>query len=167
MLRLCTIVMLLVVSLTARADFNTAVLHFASGKYEQAYLEMRSLAESSEHDLAMYYVGMMFSRGQGVEQNNEEAAKWLRRSAKKGVPNAQYHLANLYTKGQGVPKDYELAYAWYATAVTGGHKLSKNALTNTEQQLSSEELAEAQKLAGTFIEKYKKPEKEEGVVQQR
>ena len=65
----------------ALADFNDGVYAYARGEYEQAYNTMRSLAETSEHGLAQYYVAMMYLRGNGVGQNYEEAAKWFRKSA--------------------------------------------------------------------------------------
>ena len=145
----------------ALADFNTSVINYASGKYDIAYREMQSLAETAEHPLAMYYLGVMTANGQGVDQDFQEAANWFRRAAKKGVMPAQYRLARLYEEGKGVPRDLEYAYAWLAVASAGGHKRSIAELPKVEQQLSEEELASARKLARKLLGKYKKQQEPE------
>ena len=72
----------LLISLPVRADFNDGVVAYLMGEYNKSYSTMRSLAESSNHAYAQYYVGMMHLNGQGVEQNYKEgtrrclASKW-------------------------------------------------------------------------------------------
>ncbi|RME33494.1 MAG: sel1 repeat family protein [Gammaproteobacteria bacterium] len=146
----------------ALADFNSSVINYASGKYDLAYREMQSLAETAEHPLAMYYLGVMTANGQGVEQDYQAAAEWYRKAAKKGVMPAQYRLAKLYEEGKGVPRDLEYAYAWLAVASAGGHKRSIAELPKVEKQLSEEELASARKLARKLLGKYKKQEERTG-----
>jgi len=142
----------------ARADFNDGVVAYVMGDYDKAYNTMISLAKTNESDpLPQYYIGMMYLKGQGVEQDYEEASKWFRKASENRLPNAQYKLANLYTLGKGVPKDYEFAYIWYSVAATHNHQLSKNALDKARNKLSEEEFKEAQKNLGEFIEKYGPP----------
>ena len=143
----------------AFADFNDGVYAYARGEYDQAFNTMRSLAETSVHGLAQYYVAMMYLRGNGVEQSYEEAAKWFRKSAEQRVKQAQYRLAELYMKGRGVPKDYEYAYAWYRVGAEHKHKKSIDALAAASANLSPEELEEAEKLSRKLIRDYG-PEKE-------
>ena len=57
------------------ADFNDGVYAYARGEYDQAFNTMRSLAETSDHGLAQYYVGMMYLRGNAVAQNYEESGR--------------------------------------------------------------------------------------------
>ncbi len=144
---------------SAMADFNNAAVFYATGQYDQSYLEMRSLAEQSNHELAEYYLGVMYANGQGVEQDYKEAASWYRKSAEQGVAPAQYRLGELYLNGQGVPKDSEFAYAWLSTAADAGHKDATEALGDVIETLNSEELEEAKKLSAQYIAKYKKKEK--------
>ena len=139
---------------TAFADFYDGVFAYSRGEYEQAYNTMRSLAETSDHGLAQYYIAMMYLRGQGVEQSYDEAAGWFRKAAEQGIKQAQYRLAELYMKGRGVPKDYEYAYAWYRAGAEQKHKKSMAALAAAEQNLSPEELQEAERLARKFIRDY-------------
>ena len=133
------------------ADFNDGVYAYARGEYDQAYNTMRSLAETSDHGMAQYYLAMMYLRGEGTGQSYEEAAKWFRKSAEQRVKQAQYRLAELYMKGRGVPKDYEYAYAWYRLGAEHKHKKSANALASARAKLSAEELEEAEKLARKLI----------------
>ena len=96
-------------------------------------------------------------KGQGVEQDYEEASKWLRKASENRLPNAQYKLANLYAQGKGVPKDYEFAYIWYSVGASHNHQLSMNALDKAKSNLSEEEYNEAQKVIADYIKKYGPP----------
>ena len=63
----------------------------------------------------------MYANGQGVLQNNTEAAKWFRKAAKQGFALAQYSLGFLYEDGQGVLQDYDEAAKWYRMAAEQGY----------------------------------------------
>lgn len=155
MKKLCLAILLACLGATqAFADFNDGVFAYAKGEYDQAFNTMRSLAETSDHGLAQYYVAMMYLRGNGVEQSYEEAAKWFRKSAEQRVKQAQYRLAELYMKGRGVPKDYEYAYAWYRVGAEHEHRKSKDALAAAGANLSPAELEEAEKLSRKLIRDY-------------
>ena len=149
----------------AFADFYDGVFAYSRGEYEQAYNTMRSLAETSDHGLAQYYIAMMYLRGQGVEQSYDEAAGWFRKAAEQGIKQAQYRLAELYMVGRGVPRDYEYAYAWYRAGAEQQHKKSMEALSTAAENLSPEELEEAQKLARKFIKDYAPKEEKPPVGQ--
>ncbi|HIF52303.1 MAG TPA: sel1 repeat family protein [Thiotrichaceae bacterium] len=138
----------------AQADFNAGVIAFASGDYDKAFTTMQSLAETSDHGLAQYYLGMMYKKGQGVEQDYKNAGKWLRKASEKNIPSAQYWLGDLYYKGKGLPKDYEYAYVWYSVGASHKHLLSENAVNKAKKKLSEEELGEADKLITKYIKKY-------------
>jgi TPR repeat protein len=146
---------------TVRADFNDGVVAYLMGDYETAYNTMISIAKTNETDpLPQYYLGVMYMKGQGVEQNYEEAGKWLRKAAENRLPQAQYKLANLYTEGKGVPKDFESAYIWYSVAAVHKHQLSINAVDPARGKLSEEEYKAAEKILTEYVEKYG-PKKEE------
>ena len=125
---------------------------------------MRSLAETSEHGLAQYYVAMMYLRGQGAEQSDTEASEWFRRAAKNRISQAQHKLGQMYTKGRGVPKDNELAYAWLLAAQQHDHPKATAALEKLKPLLSTDEVAAAEKLGTEYIEKYG-PEKKADLSQ--
>ncbi len=148
------------ISVPVRADFNDGVIAYLSGQYNKAYSTMRSLAESSDHGYAQYYVGMMHLKGQGVKQDYEEAGVWFRKASEQSIPQAQFKLGSLYLNGQGLPQDYEFAYSWFRVASIHGHKKSIDAISTAREKLSEEEMKEAEKLSLEFIQKYG-PKKED------
>ena len=153
--------LLLLGVIPAKADFNDGVVAYLMGDYETAYNTMISIAKTSETEaLPQYYLGIMYMKGQGVEQNYEEASQWFRKAAENRLPQAQYKLASLYSEGQGVPKDYEFAYVWYSVSAAHGHKMSVNTIDEAKTKLSEAELTEANKLIAEYVEKYG-PKKED------
>jgi len=151
---LLALTLLFLATSIVRADFSDGVFAYLKGDFDSAHATLRPLAETADHGLAQYWMGVMYLQGQGVEQSYEEAAKWLRKASEKSVPQAQHKLANLYMKGLGVPRDYEYAYAWYRTAAASEHKLSINMVDKAKEYLSAEELKEANKLSAEFISKF-------------
>lgn len=138
----------------AHADFNDGVVAYLTGDYEKAYNTMMSMAETSNDAMAQYWLGVMYLKGQGVEQSYEEASKWLRKSSEQAVPNAQYKLAKLYQDGNGVPQDNEYAYIWLSVGASHQHTKSVQALDAARSKLSESELAEADKAVPEFIKKF-------------
>lgn len=145
---------LLLGSQAVQADFNEGVVAYLTGDYETAYNTMMSLADTSNDAMAQYWIGVMHLKGQGVEQNYEEAGKWFRRSAEQSVPQAQYKLGKLYSDGNGVPQDNEFAYVWYSVGAAHQHKKSADAMSSLQSELSEEEMKEANKIIPEYIEKF-------------
>lgn len=139
---------------TVHADFNDGVVTYLMGDYDKAFTTMQSLAETSDHGYAQYYLGMMYMKGQGVEQDYKLAGQWFRKASEKSIPQAQYKLGNLYYKGKGVPKDYEFAYVWFSVGATHKHNLSVGAVNKAKEKLSEDELKEADKLIAKYSKQY-------------
>jgi TPR repeat protein len=139
---------------TVRADFNDGVVAYLMGDYDKAFTTMQSLAETSDHGYAQYYLGMMYMKGQGVEQDYKNASEWFRKASEKSIPQAQYKLGDLYFKGRGVPKDFEYAYVWFNVGAAHQHQLSLDAINKAKTKLSKEELDEADKLIASYIRKF-------------
>jgi len=142
------------ITTTVRADFNDGVVAYLMADYDKAFTTMQSLAETSDHGYAQYYMGMMYLKGQGVDQDYEAASNWFRKASEKNIPQAQHKLGDLYFKGRGVPKDYEYAYIWYSVGASHKHKLSEKSVKKAKGKLSDEELKEAGKVIATYIKKY-------------
>ena len=145
---------LCIVTTTLRADFNDGVVAYLMADYEKAFTTMQSLAETSDHGYAQYYMAMMYLKGQGVDQDYKSASDWFRKASEKNIPQAQFKLAELYFKGRGVPKDYEYAYIWYSVGASHKHELSVSAVKKAKKKLSDDELKEADKVIVTYIQKY-------------
>lgn len=60
--------------------------------------------------------------GWGVEQNETEAVKWLRKASGQGYAEAQFVLGSCHFNCTGVEQDYSEAERWYLEAVKGFHK---------------------------------------------
>lgn len=65
---------------------------------------------------AQFNLGKMYRDGQGVEQSNEEAAKWFRKAAEQGDLEAQVELAKRYF----VLDNLEEAEKWFVKAAEQG-----------------------------------------------
>ena len=76
--------------------------------------------------------------GQGVPQDNAQAAAWFRKAAEQGDADAQYTLGELNVLGQGVPQDWAEAYFWLDLAAAGKPRTSnaKDVATARDEILS-------------------------------
>jgi TPR repeat protein len=77
--------------------------------------------------IAAFNLGLCFSRGIGVEQNERFGAEWLRHAAE-GVPEAQYMYARMLQDGRGVTPDLNEARVWFERAAQAGVLDAKVAL---------------------------------------
>ncbi len=67
-------------------------------------------------------LAQLYLRGEGVEKNHAEAARWLRAVADgAGDPEAQFSLGVLSQRGLGVAKDPAKALHWFQKAGEQGH----------------------------------------------
>ena len=111
-----------------------------------------------------YDVGYYYERGKAYV----EAAKWYQRAANQGNLIAQQSLGDFYHDGNGVPKSSVEAYKWYNLAASQSAKnesekkfieysaSARDLMVKTEN-ISSEEIAEAQRLSNDFVPERKCP----------
>ncbi len=71
----------------------------------------RRAADQGDRD-ARHNLGIMYAEGQGVVQDDAEAAKWFHKAAEQGLARAQRSLGVLYFRGQGVPQNFVEAAKW-------------------------------------------------------
>ena len=96
-----------------------ALAAYQRGDYATALREWRPLAEQGNPE-AQFNLGAMYERGQGVTQDDTEAARWYRKAAEQGNANAQFFLGVRYIEGKGVPQDYARAVGWWRKAAEQG-----------------------------------------------
>ena len=113
----------------AAADFEAGWEAYEHGDYATALKEWLPLAERG-HVTAQSNLGIMYSQGQGVPQNDAEAVKWLRLAAQQGDDTAQYNLGVRYFEGRGVPQDYTEAVKLYRLAAEHGLDSAQTNLGN-------------------------------------
>jgi TPR repeat protein len=70
----------------------------------------------------------MYAKGEGVAQNDAEAAKWYTKAAEQGDADAQYLLGEMYISGQGVKASDEKAIQWLRKAAKQGHAKAQKRL---------------------------------------
>jgi TPR repeat protein len=135
----------------AAADsFEDAVSALQRGDSTLAARRFRPLAEQGDPQ-AQIRLGWMFEKGQGVQQNDQEAVKWYRKAAGQGNAEVQALLGEMYFKA--VPQDYVHAYRWFDLAAQqylrqGGKNMETEQRRDAiAMQLTSAQIAAVQRLA--------------------
>ena len=77
---------------------------------------------------AQLQLGLRYAEGDGVIQNNKEAAKWFALAAKQGLPEAEYHYGLMLLKGRGVVQDYKAAFNWIEKPAKRGYAKAQYSL---------------------------------------
>ena len=134
------------------ADFQAGLDAYQAGDYATALKEFRSLAEQGNVD-AQYNIGVIYHQVEGVTQDYKEAAKWYRLAAEQGLALSQHDLGLLYEKGQGLTENYVIAHMWFNIAARDGNEAAKTSKDEAESLMTSEQIAEAEKLARECIKK--------------
>jgi uncharacterized protein len=67
------------------------ILLLSSAAYGQDFEETKLLAEQGDV-VAQPNLGVMYDNGNGVPENDVEAAKWYRLAAERGLAKAQFNL---------------------------------------------------------------------------
>ena len=134
------------------ADFDKGLDAYDRGDYATALREFKPLAEKGDA-YAQYNLGVMYDNGQGVPKDYKTAVKWYTLAAEQGNADAQSNLGVMYYHGNGVPEDNVRAHMWFNLSASTGQE---NAIKNRDivaKKMSSEQIAEAQKLARECVKK--------------
>ncbi len=73
-------------------------------------------------------LGIRYAEGDGVIQNDKEAAKWFGLAAKQGLAEAQYHYGLALLRGRGVVQDYRAAFNWIEKPAQQGYAKAQYSL---------------------------------------
>lgn len=118
--RLILAMAFLAVSAEAQADLQDGLEAYNSGNYLYAFDEFRALALNGDA-AAQYRLGVMYAKGQGVPQDDKQAAAWYLKAAAQDDTRAQFAIAEMYSQGQGVPQNDKQAASWYLKAAEHGY----------------------------------------------
>jgi len=77
---------------------------------------------------AQLQLGMRYAAGDGLIQNEKEAAKWFERAAKQGLAEAQYQYGLVLLQGRGVVQDYKAAFHWIEKPAQRGYAKAQYSL---------------------------------------
>ena len=109
------------------------------------------MAAEQGHAVAQYFLGTMYSNGEGMPQDYQEAVSWYRKAAEQGDAGAQYNLGNMYNNSEGVPQDYVQAHKWVnlAASRTTGEVAENSRILRDKlaEKMTASQIAEAQRLA--------------------
>ena len=137
------------------ADYQTGLDAYLIGDYSKAMTEWKAVAsqQPEKENLAIYReslygIAMLYWQGDGVEQDYNVSAVWLKQAAEINHPGAQTKLGYLYTAGLGVPQNYGEAVRWFQMAAAQGdpdakHNLDvlfEKGLIPTTQELAVEDV---------------------------
>ncbi len=124
---LLALLLALGVSTAAFCGLDEGVAAYQAGHYTRALQEFKPLAEQG-HAQAQFNLGVMYSEGQGVAQDDRQAVDWFRKAAEQGFAGAQNNLGAMYDKGRGVAQDDRQAVDWYRKAAEQGFAKAQNNL---------------------------------------
>lgn len=77
------------------------------------------------------------------QQDYPNAAKWFRKAAEQGLPQAQLKLGTLLEKGHGQPEDKFQAYVWLLISFDAGNSAAATDLSLLEGDLGSTQVDKA------------------------
>ena len=98
----------------------------------------------------------MYANCLGVRQNHPKAVKWYHEAAQQGETSAQTNLGAMYASGIGVRQNPVVAYMWLSLSAAAGDEDAAKVINPLTQNMTSEQIAEAQRLAHEWREKHKK-----------
>ena len=139
-LRLLFVSLILIMAISVNQSANGETSYFN---------DILKSAEQGDPD-AQYNLGSMFYVGQGVPQDYIQAVKWYTKAAEQGNADAQYSLGLMCTAGTGVTKNYVQAYKWFILAAAQGDPEAIKPGDSLKQRMTTDQIAEAQKLAREF-----------------
>jgi Sel1 repeat len=87
--------------------------------------ESRRLADDPDAAHTQYILGLRYSQGLDLPEDQRKAAACFRRAAEQGHTDAQLALGLFHQNGQGVPQSYAESYYWLLLALGGATEPNK------------------------------------------
>ncbi len=98
---LCLLCVTVILSLIVRSDpYDWQTTYGEEMTALVAFMEAEQAAEQGDAK-AQFNLGVMYSDGRGVPQNDAEAVKWFRLAAEQGDASAQYNLGGVLPRPHG------------------------------------------------------------------
>jgi|APSaa5957512576_1039674.scaffolds.fasta_scaffold02504_5 hypothetical protein len=96
---------------------------------------------------SQFKLGSMYFHGVGLDKNIPEAKEWFAKSAYLGDSKSQLALGQMFLSGDGLPINRVQAYIWISLSKAGGHENADILLETVMEQMTEQEIIEAQKLS--------------------
>jgi hypothetical protein len=121
---------------------------------ENATLEqLRQFAENGD-PAAENALGLRYASGEGVRQDDSEAAYWFTKAAEAGNVKAQVALGTRYWAGRGVPSSLTQAYFWTVLARASGDKNSKTFAEFLASHMTRQQAAAVEQQANIWYQQH-------------
>lgn len=117
-------------------------------------------AAEQGHMGAQIMLGVIFSEGNLVDEDQAESTKWYRMAAEQGDAISQAMLGIRYFYGIGVPQDYIQAYAWYTVSGKDRPESADRTYSLLKYKLTQSQIAKAKVLALETQKRIKKNKQE-------
>ncbi len=138
---------------SAWAGWDEGLAAYERGNFETALEELLPLAEQGDAG-ALFILGLMYSKGEGVPHDYVEAMRWYRLAAEQGHSAAQFNLADMYKYGKGVTQDYVQAYMWWSVAGANGFEEANIHRDIVAEWMAPADISEAQRFAREWLEEH-------------
>lgn len=125
------------------AELQKGYEAYKNKNWDLAAKELEPAAVEGDFN-AQFLLAELYLRGDGKEQNFEQAFYWYFEAAKSGHPQAQANAGSLLSLGLGVPREMPSAYYWWIlSAIWTENELTRGAfaalgevapLLNTEER---------------------------------
>ncbi len=97
----------------------------------------------------------MYSFGQDVTPDYKKAMQWYLKAAEQRYTSAYINIGVMYANGTGVTQNKVQAYKWWSIATVDEYddaaEYAKENIYDIEKEMTSEQIAEATKLASEWI----------------
>ena len=146
---------------SAEAQFYLASLYEAGRgvtRDDTEAVRWNTKAAESGYGEAQYALALLYATGRGTAKDKPASVKWFRAAAEQGLMEAQFNLAQRYQHGQGVETNLAEAYKWFALAAKQGMPDAVKECRQMKPDLSPAHIAEAEKLAASFVAKRTTPQ---------
>jgi TPR repeat protein len=126
-------------------DFKMGEKAGRSGNIVQAAYRFKCSANEG-YAPAQFYLGLMYQKGLGVKQSDENAFEWFENAAEQGYPASQHNLGLMYSSGRGTKKDFIYDHMWLSLSVAQGVKRGKKHIIALEEKMSTYQFETSQSL---------------------
>jgi len=92
---------------------------------------------------AQYNLANAYLKGEGVEKNEKEAAKWFEKSANQDYADAQMAMGFVYRGGGARPMNKVLSYMWFDLAAKNGDDGAYELRNDVAWSMTESEIDEA------------------------
>jgi TPR repeat protein len=123
--------------------------------YKQAIYWHTKAAEQGDSG-AQYNLAVTYNKGYGTPKDDKQAIYWYTKAAEQGHAGAQFNVGIMLYDGVGKPKDNVMAYVWWNIAAAQGYEGAKGTRELIEEEMTPNQIAEAQKLSKEYYAKYVK-----------